>query len=327
MRIPETNLTWQRDVLCAGLLLLMALAIAYPRSRAGIDWRDEGFLAYGAVRVMNGEFSHRDFVSLQPPLAFYTVASLFKLFGTSLGTFGFRFVDLSYPAASNLRCRPQPDGSTLLFAAAAAACVIGLPYFSLCHLQSGRESGFIRCRSSLSAGRHIKAAMACVAGGIARRRRAFSPARPGDLHSPVDLALVIALGFAHDDSISKTKLKHASLFWLVGIFIVVVPLLAIWWRAGALPDLFRQLVVFPLRHIGKLVRCRFRNLPRPRTCWTVRWCSCSIFHHSGSDAIAAIRSVRSVIRYGFRLREAIRFSYRLVVYSFQVIVHRTRLTF
>jgi hypothetical protein len=74
------------DLLCAVLLVSFALAIAYPRWRAGIDWRDEGFLAYGAVRVAQGEIPHRDFVSLQPPLSFYTTAGVFKLFGTSLAS-------------------------------------------------------------------------------------------------------------------------------------------------------------------------------------------------------------------------------------------------
>src|SRR5437762_13542806 len=67
-------------------LLSSALAIAYPRWRAGIDWRDEGLLAYGAVRVAGGQIPHRDFVSLQPPLSFYTTAALFQICGTSLAT-------------------------------------------------------------------------------------------------------------------------------------------------------------------------------------------------------------------------------------------------
>src|SRR6266705_6102770 len=74
------------DLLCAALLLAFAVAIAYPRWRAGIDWRDEGLLAYGAVRVTHGEVPHRDFVSLQPPLSFYTAAGIFKLCGTSLAS-------------------------------------------------------------------------------------------------------------------------------------------------------------------------------------------------------------------------------------------------
>jgi 4-amino-4-deoxy-L-arabinose transferase-like glycosyltransferase len=38
------------------------------------------------VRAAQGEIPHPDFVSLQPPLSFYTTAGVFKLFGTSLAS-------------------------------------------------------------------------------------------------------------------------------------------------------------------------------------------------------------------------------------------------
>src|SRR5204862_7367881 len=72
------------DFIAPVLLLAAAIVIAYPRWEAGIDWRDEGLLAYGAVRVLNGEIPHRDFVSLQPSLSYYSAAAVFKLLGTSL---------------------------------------------------------------------------------------------------------------------------------------------------------------------------------------------------------------------------------------------------
>ena len=81
------------DFIAPVLLLAAAIVIAYPRWKAGIDWRDEGLLAYGAVRVLNGEIPHRDFVSLQPPLSYYTAAAVFKLLGTSLA--GLRVLGLS----------------------------------------------------------------------------------------------------------------------------------------------------------------------------------------------------------------------------------------
>src|SRR5215470_19701631 len=84
MHTSQTTSARLLDLLCAALLLSFALTIAYPRWRAWIDWRDEGLLAYGAVRVMNGEVPHRDFVSLQPPLSYYVGAIVFKFFGTSL---------------------------------------------------------------------------------------------------------------------------------------------------------------------------------------------------------------------------------------------------
>ncbi len=62
MQIPKTSFTRFSDFICPAILLLIAIAIAYPRWRAGIDWRDEGLLAYGAERVVHGEAPHRDFV-------------------------------------------------------------------------------------------------------------------------------------------------------------------------------------------------------------------------------------------------------------------------
>jgi hypothetical protein len=126
-----SQITYARllDLLCAALLLLFALIIAYPRWRAGIDWRDEGLLAYGAVRVMNGEVPQRDFVSVQPPLSFYAAAGVFQLCGTSLASlrgFGLSiFLLLSlliYGIGRNF------SGPILSFAAAAPACILGLPY-------------------------------------------------------------------------------------------------------------------------------------------------------------------------------------------------------
>src|SRR5207249_1661078 len=93
------------------------------------DWRDEGLLAYGAVRVMHGEVPQRDFVSVQPPLSFYTAAGIFKLCGTSLVSlrgFGlsifFLLPLLTYGVGRNFM------DPVLSFAAATPACILGLPY-------------------------------------------------------------------------------------------------------------------------------------------------------------------------------------------------------
>src|SRR6478672_11090743 len=94
MLISKTNVSRLSDFICPAILLLIAIAIAYPRWRVGIDWRDEGLLAYGAERVVHGEIPHRDFVSLQPPLSFYTAAVVLNRGGprtAPLGVFVFRF--------------------------------------------------------------------------------------------------------------------------------------------------------------------------------------------------------------------------------------------
>lgn len=71
-------------LICVIILLCFALIIALPRYRTGIDVGDEGFLAYGAERVLDGQLPNRDFVSLQPPFSFYTTAFFFHIFGISL---------------------------------------------------------------------------------------------------------------------------------------------------------------------------------------------------------------------------------------------------
>src|ERR1051326_7461674 len=45
---------------------------------------DEGFMVYYAEKVLNGGIPYRDFITAQAPGQFYTLAALFKMFGSSL---------------------------------------------------------------------------------------------------------------------------------------------------------------------------------------------------------------------------------------------------
>jgi hypothetical protein len=45
---------------------------------------DEGFAVFNATRIMNGDIPYKDFWAIYPPGQFYTLAILFKTFGTSL---------------------------------------------------------------------------------------------------------------------------------------------------------------------------------------------------------------------------------------------------
>ena len=70
---------------------------------------------------------------------------------------------------------------------------------------------------------------------------------------------MIALHFCADDAVPKIPLKRTILFWLLGIGVVVVPASVFWWKVGALPEMFRQLVVFPFATYRKT-----SSLPFPR---------------------------------------------------------------
>src|SRR3984893_14118688 len=302
------EIKWARlsELRFVALLLSFALVIAYPRWRAGIDWRDEGLLAYGAVRVAGGEIPHRDFVSVQPPLSYYTAAALFKICGTSLATlrnFGLAIFLLLplfiYGVARNLTVNP-----ILSFAAAVPACVLGLPYVY-----------FV----PLAAWQGIVASLAAVLLFIPPTlSKQHWLAIPGGLLSGLSLflrhdqsvytiisifMLATALSFVRADSISKTNVKRALLFWLVGIGVIAIPLIIIWWIIDALPEMFRQLIVFPFATYRKT-----SSLPFPKfTAATSILNTAVVLLYSLPlfvQAIAALYLVQSLFRGRFRPREA-----------------------
>jgi Dolichyl-phosphate-mannose-protein mannosyltransferase len=306
MQIPRLKSARLVDLLCAALLLSFAISVAAPRWRARMDWRDEGFLAYGAVSVAHGEIPQRDFVSLQPPLSFYTAAAVFKLCGTSLASlriFGvalFLLLPLLiYGIARNF------TGPLLSFAAAAPACVLGLPYFSFVPLAvwQGIVASFAAVFFFVPAALTKRQWPAFVAGVFT----ALSLFLRHDqaVYTVVSiLVLVIALNFGGDDSISRTNLKRALLLWLGGMAVVSIPLIVLWWKIGALPEMFRQLVLFPFTTYRKT-----SSLPFPKF----------VVHRSVVDtavillfyiplfvqAICALFLVYAVVRRRFGRREAI----------------------
>ena len=264
MQTSEIKSARLRDLLCAALLLSFALAIAYPRWRAGMDWRDEGLLAYGAVRVMHGEVPQRDFVSVQP-LSFYTAAGIFKLCGTSLlslRAFGLSifllFPLLVYGVGRNFMT------PVLSFAAAAPACILGLPYCNFVPLAVWQ--GIV---ASLAAVLFFLPAVCSKRQWLAFPAGALSAASLFLRHDQAVytmasiVALAIALALARGDFISRTTLKRAFFLWVAGIAIVLIPAIVVLWSVGALPEMFRQLILFPFMTYRKT-----SSLPFPRfTVW------------------------------------------------------------
>ena len=67
------------------LILSIASAVCHvPVLHMRLNVYDEGIVLAGADRVLQGDVPYRDFWSMYPPGQFYTLAFLFKLFGTSV---------------------------------------------------------------------------------------------------------------------------------------------------------------------------------------------------------------------------------------------------
>ena len=306
MQTSEIKSARLLDLLCVALLLSFALAIAYPRWRAGIDWRDEGLLVYGAVRVMHGDVPQRDFVSVQPPLSFYIAAGIFKLCGTSLVSLrGFGLsIFLLLPLLTYGVGRNFMD-PVLSFAAATPACILGLPYCNFVPLAvwQGIAASLAAVFFFLLAALSTRQRLAFPAGALS----ALSLFLRHDqaVYTMVSIvALTIALALARGDSIPGTNLKRALLLWLAGIAIVLIPAILICWRIGALPEMFRQLILFPFTTYRKT-----SSLPFPRfTVWRSVWETAVVllfYLPPFVQAIASLYLARSVISRRFGRREAL----------------------
>jgi 4-amino-4-deoxy-L-arabinose transferase-like glycosyltransferase len=248
------------EIFCCLLIIALCLAIGLPRYLVSIDLCDEGFLAYGATQVMNGQVPNRDFVSLQPPLSFYTSAAVFKLFGTSLvslRTLGLCFYILIallvYGISRNI------TGRILSFLAAISATIIGMPLFNFVPyavwhgILATLIAVFLFMRA-MANGRRLWAFLA----GLATAAAILSRHDQGLYLVAAVLIYVWAAKHANYTITDKPHIGRMLGFWAAGTLAIMLPLVVYWLVCGAAPYMFKQLVVFLLTRYAKT-----SSLPMP----------------------------------------------------------------
>jgi hypothetical protein len=70
--------------LIGGAVILALIVLLFATIRSHGSRFDEGLIVVGATRIMAGEVPYRDFFANYPPGQFYTLAVLFRIFGTNL---------------------------------------------------------------------------------------------------------------------------------------------------------------------------------------------------------------------------------------------------
>ncbi|HNC45520.1 MAG TPA: hypothetical protein PLU80_15250, partial [Acidobacteriota bacterium] len=239
-----------KDALCFLLLIAFGLSMGLPRYCSGIDLGDEGFLAYGADRVSKEQLPHRDFVSLQPPLSFYTAAAAFKMFGTSLASLRilglgiYLFVPLLIYGIARTAISP-----TLALAAAIPTIVWGIPFFGFVPFAvwQGITASLAAVLFFLwAAKRPGQQRLLAVTSGILTAASLLLRHDQG-LYLVISISIYsLALAYARDRLVSGVTLKRVVAFWLVGVVAVILPLVVYWQTQDALPQMFKQLVIFPV---------------------------------------------------------------------------------
>ncbi len=66
------------------LFLSLMLLILFAPLKTSFYYYDEGFAVFNATRVINQEIPYKDFWAIYPPGQLYTLAAIFKLFGSAL---------------------------------------------------------------------------------------------------------------------------------------------------------------------------------------------------------------------------------------------------
>jgi len=226
------------DLVCVLLIMAICLAIGPSRCRAGMDWGDEGFLAYGGVRVMEGQLPHRDFVSLQPPLSFYVAAMTFKILGTSLASL--RTLGLSifvlvplliYACGRNL----MPP----LFAIAAAlpAIILGIPSFNFVPYAVWQGITISLAAAALYLyALHARHNWLALFAGVLTTISIFLRHDQGIYLAISLLILTLALYCAKQSALPASKLKRALAWWSAGTVTVALSFTIYWLAEGALPE-------------------------------------------------------------------------------------------
>lgn len=238
--------------------LLMSLTVAYLFPIVWILYRigDDGTLIYDAQRVSEGALPGRDFLEVMGPGSFYWLGLFFKLFGlgwqvTRLVVLftGVATVGLLYAMARQV-CRESVAVLVLLF-----VVVVGLPlwptvshhwdsnFFAVttvwCYLRLEKTGGW---------------AWAVAAGTLAGVTSCVMPQKGVLL-----LASLIASGTLRRVYFGPSLMtgsalspagkppKWTAIWLLAGSFAAVgIGVLAAYWKAGALADLYKANVIWPL---------------------------------------------------------------------------------
>src|SRR5512143_2647182 len=241
------------DLVCCVVIVIICLTWGLPRYCCSIDLRDEGFVAYGAVRVMEGQVPNLDFVSLQPPLSFYSAAAVFKLFGTSLASLRVAglFIYILIPMVLYAISR-QAAGRILSLAAAFPATVLGISYsnFVPYAVWQGELAAlltvFFLIRAAATGSRRWS-----ILAGAANAAALLLRHDQGIYLIIATIVYFFALRHASRDPEGKANADRMLVFWAGSMTIILSPLMVYWFFVGAATAMFQQLFVFLLSQYAK----------------------------------------------------------------------------
>lgn len=244
--ISQRDRTHARRLEWIGTAIVLAIAAWYwlRYFNRNTNLLDEGSTAAQAMRVLRGELIYRDFFTVVTPFSYYTVASLFSIFGETLIVL--RWAALATGLAVAL--------TTLIvakricswpFAAAAALLTTVWGWFLVAPNFYSWQAALL---ALIALGCYVCAApspRAVIAAGIVTGLTAMTKQNVG-AYTAVGLFVTIWASRMFDREWDlRGRLKMSTQF-IGGMAIIVVPTLLWLWLSGAGPYLYESWVYYPL---------------------------------------------------------------------------------
>lgn len=226
---------------------------------------DEGIIVYGANRILNGDIPYKDFWTLYAPGIFYTIAAIFKIFGTSIKSerlFSITILSLTICAAYFFIRKLYSKIPAFFTSALLIICLrfyivfnrpaqIALLFFVLC---------CISFFNFLTSNQKIWLFICGILSGIITIFRQ-------DFGFFCFISLFIAIFFHRlnyylnipKDKKSILAIFNAEMSVCLGILLIIFPFMAYLIFNSALIDFIKDAVIFPLSTYPKV-----RDLPFPR---------------------------------------------------------------
>jgi hypothetical protein len=240
--------------LLAALLLLRVPSLAQPMGP------DQGLYAYVGERILHGELPYRDAWDQKPPGIHYVYAALRAIAHRDVVVPAADLIAAAIVAALLWRIGSGIGGPAAGAASAAIFLLLADPSFA-------RYGGVrVRAQCETFIALAVTAALACVlrgsgAGAGNRALRLFGAGllvgaafalkyNAGLYGAVVVLAMVLTIG-----------VTFAEVIWLTGGATIVPALLfVVFWRGGALNDLYQATIVYNVRYAGETYASRWDML-------------------------------------------------------------------
>lgn len=250
---PRPSVSWQRQSTVAIAIFAVSLILLWiGMDRFAFNIYDEGVIVYGAERVLQGDVPYRDFWGVYPPGQFWSVAALFKLFGSSILVE--RFWDMSLRAGialmsyliaarlASVRCALVVW--TLSLAWLWAIGYPGYPMIPALLLTLLSSWFFISFLASSSSRKDLFAAGIFVGLTVAFRHDVGFQIFVAEVVTLISLA-VIGRSARSRAVETRSTLLSDGLMLGGGIAVTLVPLLIYLVATVPMHDLLDQLIIFP----------------------------------------------------------------------------------